>query len=107
MNIFLLQKKLRFQLVQFFPSFRPGTEAIYHTHSPMAVIVSLMVNKADKFRCKDLQMVKALSKGKKWTDILEIPIIENKDKEEDIAVDLEVEWNYFGTFWNDLKREGD
>ena len=52
-------------------------------------------------------MVKALSKGKKWTDILEIPIIENKDKEEDIAVDLEVEWNYFGTFWNDLKREGD
>ena len=87
-----LRQNLKFSSC--FPNFqhiyrlRPDTEAIYHTHSPLAVVASLLASDKNQFSCSNLQMVKAM-RGHKWTDTINIPIIGNKDTEDAIAVDLE------------------
>ena len=64
-------------------SLRPNTTAIYHTHSPMAVLASLTVT-GSKLDIKHLHMVKGM-RGHGWEDTLSIPIIENKATEDAIA----------------------
>ena len=68
---------------------RGDAVAVYHTHSPLAVLASLMTGPGDKFTASGLQMVKAM-RGLKWSDTLELPIIGNKDTEDAIAEDLEI-----------------
>ena len=63
--------------------------AVYHTHSPLSVLASLMTGPGARFTASSLQMVKAM-RGLKWSDTLELPIIENRDTEDAIAEDLEV-----------------
>ena len=62
---------------------RPSTRAIYHTHSPKAVLASLLAT-GPHFQCRHLQMVKGM-RGHGWEDILRVPIIENKATEDAIA----------------------
>ena len=69
---------------------RGDAVAVFHTHSPLSVVASLMTpGPGDKFTASGLQMVKAM-RGLKWSDTLELPIIGNKDTEDAIAEDLEI-----------------
>ena len=69
---------------------RGDAVAVFHTHSPLSVVASLMTSSpGDKFTASGLQMVKAM-RGLKWSDTLELPIIGNKDTEDAIAEDLEI-----------------
>ena len=68
---------------------RDDAVAVYHTHSPLSVLASLMTDPGARFTASSLQMVKAM-RGLKWSDTLELPIIENRDTEDAIAEDLEV-----------------
>ena len=71
------------------PPVRPSTDTIFHTHSVLAVLASLMEpDQPGEFSASHLQMVKAMP-GHKWSDTLRLPIIENQDTEEGIAVELE------------------
>ena len=68
---------------------RPGTDTIFHTHSVLAVLASLMeAGQVGEFSVSHLQMVKAMP-GHKWSDRLRLPIINNQDTEDGIAVELE------------------
>jgi len=66
---------------------RPSTTAIYHTHSPLAVLASLLVS-GNHLSIRHLQMVKGM-RGHGWDDTLTIPIIENKATEASIADGIE------------------
>ena len=68
---------------------REDAVAVYHTHSPLSVVASLMSGPGDRFTASGLQMVKAM-RGLRWSDTLELPIIGNRDTEDAIAEDLEV-----------------
>ena len=66
---------------------RPSTTAIFHTHSTMALLASLLVSD-NQLHIKHLQMVKGM-RGHGWDDTLTIPIIENKATEAAIADGIE------------------
>ena len=51
--------------------FREDAVAIYHTHSPLAVVASLGAGQS--FSASRLQMVKAM-RGHKWSDTLQVNI---------------------------------
>ena len=67
---------------------RSSTDTIFHTHSVLAVLASLMETDQGEFSVSHLQMVKAMP-GHKWSDTLRLPIIKNQDTEDGIAVELE------------------
>ena len=57
---------------------RPTTETIFHTHSVLAVLASLMEpGPVGEFSASHLQMVKAMP-GHKWSDTLRLPVINNQ-----------------------------
>ena len=80
--------KLQFKKESFIV--RPTTHTIFHSHSVLAVLASLLeADTVGEFSASHLQMVKAMP-GHKWSDTLRLPIIKNQDTEDGIAVELEV-----------------
>ena len=70
--------------------YRPNTRCVIHTHSMNAQMATLLdpSEKSDIFRITHLEMLKGVG-GHAYDDILEVPIIDNRPTEDELAEQLE------------------